>query len=246
MSNYLENETTTIQWLDEALESLTEALKALDVTIVKIERFPHLTSAAECNLGNFWNRQRGGAVEVSRMVLWIVTGEHVQMVGSTTVSEYLPSVTVGTINYNAPMREGWARFQEYKYSASAGKRGIKIATVAERFKGYHEVVIDPSKATSKKKPKDSEEPVEFQNEAAVDSSTASPTEAPPRPTPEPNKKQAAAPEIPLLEMAAGPGGMVYVHIPMTLVPQTFALALEALMRGANGDVNMAATTLPHS
>ncbi len=255
MITHFKDEPTTIQWLDETCEAIVEALKAAGVESLHVERLPGFTKPEECGQSNFWKRERPGQ-EYKRTVLWVVTGEHVQIVGSATSGNdvLLPSVTVGVLNYAAPMKDGWARFQEYKHTASAGKRGIRIATVTERFLGYHELIIDPSKANSTKKaktagvrendPQGNHADLEMSEPAATSPLSATPADKPqPRQAvTEParvNKSAATSVEQPpQLEMAPAPAGKFYVHIPMMVVSQPFALALEALVRGANGEINM--------
>ena len=177
-------------------------------------------------------------MELNRVVLWVISNGHVQAVGSTTVDSettgaFLTSVTVGTVNYDAPLKNGWARFQEYKNTASAGKQGIKIPTVAQRFQGYYEVVLDPSKAATKAEVQAGDSN-EFQD---ADQSEKATEVVKPR-----AQKQAlaASPNTSDACLITAPGpvgqGQVYVHIPMTLVPVAFALASEALMRGAKHGV----------
>lgn len=235
MSNYVDSKEAAIEWLKTAFEALQTALAALGVE-AEARLFSSLVSASECNLGSFWSRQRGGGMELNRVILWVISNGHVQAVGSTTVESettgaFLTSVTVGTVNYDAPLKNGWARFQEYKNTASAGKQGIKIPVVAQRFQGYYDVVLDPSKAATKADTQTGDS-----NEFQADDQPEKPTEVvKPR-----TQKQALATTSSTsdaqLITAPGPAGQVYVHIPMALVPVAFALALEALMRGSKHDV----------
>lgn len=236
MSNYVDSREAAIEWLRTSFEALQSALSALGVE-AEARLFSSLVPASECNLDSFWSRQRGGGMELNRVVLWVISNGHVQAVGSTTVDSettgaFLTSVTVGTVNYDAPLKNGWARFQEYKNTASAGKQGIKITTVAQRFQGYYEVVLDPSKAAIKAEVQAGDSN-EFQDAGQSEKATEAVK-------PRAQKQALAATSASDAHLLTAPGpvgqGQVYVHIPMTLVPVHFALALEALMRGAKHGV----------
>lgn len=220
MSNYLESETAVKQWLGSVKDGLVEALNAAGVAFEKKE-FEELVSTDEAGVAGFWDRQRSGGVEVERVVLWVLHTEHTKVIGATTTGEFLPSVTVGTIDPNAPLRVGWSRFQEYKHSSSAGPHGIKLKTVVSRVRDYTAEILAPRVAGPSK-------PAGQQGDQGGNTASSAQRENDELPLP--------LRDSPIL-MSPPEGGMCYVHIPMTRMPTTFALALEALLRGSQIEVS---------
>lgn len=212
----------SIKWLTETASTIFTELKSLrgfeDVTLTEFENF---VSPNEVGLDDFWGKKRSAkdGISMTHAVKWVIKGEHVQIVGADSSGTQraeeikVPSVTVGTISKDAPLRIGWARFQEYKHNASSGN--LKIKTVVQRFAAYHENVLNPEVAKSPKK-------------SAPAADTIEPTD-----TVEPSAGSREHDDFRSpLEMTPATGGKYYIHVPMTLISVEYALSIRAILKVA--------------